>query len=161
MKIYEKGQSIILDFSLAAFIFLIAFAALSVYWASGISEKAHQSKLFEMNQKANIASELLAKSPGSPKNWEEININDVNSIGLAGTENSVDEKKLNAFKNMDYGKARQLLNISEYDFFFDFSGTDKVTVGLSNSADIDNVTATRIVEYKGGEAIAKLTLYRP
>ncbi|MEK6942007.1 MAG: hypothetical protein AABW85_04075, partial [archaeon] len=133
MKIPEKGQSVILDFSLAAFIFLIAFAALTVYWTSGISEKAHQSKLFEMNQKANIAAEMLSKSPGNPENWEEININDVNSIGLAGTENSVDPQKLNAFKNMDYGKARRLLNISEYDFSFDFNGTDQVTAGLPNS----------------------------
>jgi hypothetical protein len=161
LKTYEKGQTIIMDFSLAAFIFLLATAALIVYWSEGIREKGHQSKLYEMSQRAGIAAEMLVKSPGSPANWEEISLDSVNSIGLASAENSIDEQKLNAFKNMDYDKARQLLNIREYDFSFDFNGADQVMAGLPNSADIDNVSATRIAEYKGGEAVAKLTLYQP
>ncbi len=157
---HEKGQGIIIDFTFAVFIFMIAFGALAANWAGAMQQKQQQEKIYEMWQKANLASDMLVNSPGFPSNWEELSNSDTNTIGLAIKSHSIDEQKLNAFKNMDYDTARRLLNLSEFDFYFDFNGTDTATAGLPTAADIDNVAATRIVEYKGGEAIATLLVYR-
>jgi len=157
---FERGQTVLIDFSLAVFIFFIAFAFLTIFWVQNIEEKTKETQYFDMDLKANIASEILVKSRGNPVNWHEIDTNQINFIGLAFRERSIDEQKLNTFKNMAYDTSRELLNISEYDFYFEFTGEDNVTVGLVPTANVDSITITRIVEYKGSEAIARITLYQ-
>ncbi|MBI2597936.1 MAG: hypothetical protein HYW50_01940 [Candidatus Diapherotrites archaeon] len=160
MKISETGQTVLLDFMLAFFIFAIAFAFLAVFWSNGLEEKIQESRQNEMNLKASIAAEILVKSNGNPQNWEEIDISEAQFIGIASRENSVEEEKLNEFTNLDYGTAKTLLNIQEYDFFFELEGDGSASAGLAPTADIDTVTITRIVEYKGSEAVATLTVYQ-
>ena len=160
MKMFKRGQTVLIDFSLAVFIFFIAFAFLTIFWVDNIEEKTRETRFFDMDLKANIASEILVKSRGSPVNWHELNTSQIDFIGLAFRERSIDEQKLNAFKIMEYNISRELLNISEYDFYFDFIGEDNVTAGLPPIANVDSITVTRIVEYKGSEAIARITLYQ-
>ena len=150
----------LLDFALAVFIFLIALGTLSVFWLNRLDEKLQSQHFDEMNLKANLAAETLVKSAGDPTNWENLDPELVNLIGVVSQDRSVSEQKLNAFRNLNYDTARQLLNISEYDFYFELEGIDNVTTGLAPVADVDRAAVTRIVEYKGSEATARITLYR-
>ena len=160
MKISEHGQTVIFDFSVAFFIFMIVFATLIFLFADSLTEKINQQDFHSMDLKANLAAETLVKSTGYPTNWQDISATQINSIGLCKTDRSIDEKKLNAFKNMDYDSARKLLGLNEFDFYFQFTGDNNVTAGLFPAADITTTTATRIVEYKGSDGIAKITVYR-
>lgn len=157
---HEKGQTTILDFTIGFFVFLTAFGILQFFWAQNFSEKILQEQFFEMNIKAELAANALVKSPGEPENWEELLTSEINFLGLS--ENGhLDEQKLTAFKIMDYDTAKQLLGLAQYNFFFEFTGTEPpVTAGLELSANIDSITVTRIAEYNGGEGLAKLTVYR-
>lgn len=157
---HERGQTTIIDFALGAFIFFIAFAVLAIHWSQAVEGTAKETNFLDMGQKASIAAKLLTESQGNPYNWEDLNASDAKYIGLANSPRKIDEKKLNSFKNTNYETAKKLLNLSEYEFFFEFSGETNFSAGLSTNADVDIVSTTTIVEYKGGEEIAKLTVYR-
>src|SRR3989339_564875 len=69
---------------------------------------------------ATQAIESLVSFEGTPSNWEELPLQQVQEIGLADESKTINEAKLNAFKNLsaDYNSTKVLLNLGLFDYFF-------------------------------------------
>ena len=80
---------------------------------------------------------------------------------MADESKTINEAKLNAFKNLsaDYNSTKVLLNLGLFDYFFSLKGADDVNAGLPATTNATQVQVKRIVTYKGEEAIVEFTLY--
>ncbi|MCR4369482.1 MAG: hypothetical protein NUV67_06275 [archaeon] len=157
----QKAQAVLMDFALAVLIFVVAWFFIATQFQERDAQVRGDADFLEMRIKADYALDYLARSPGEPSGWETLEIGDLNRPGLAISDRRLFEQKLAAFSNhsADYELLRQKMNIGRYDFFFEFDGIDNSSAGLAPGGDATKIVLSRIVEYKGGEAIAKLTLY--
>ena len=112
-----KGQVISSDFIMASVIFLVLFGMLfaAFTWITDYSVYNEHRKGMEM--KASQTLEMLVRTKGYPSDWEE-NPQDAIFIGLASSDRTLDERKLNAFLGMDYNTLKDKLVTGEYDFQF-------------------------------------------
>lgn len=158
----NKAQAVLIDFTMALFIFTIVSGYLGTIWAMNYFTMEKNYLMDDMQRLCFQAADLLVSSKGVPVNWETMPLDDANTIGLAASERVIDEQKLNRFKNLggDYGKAKELLNMANYDFYFELHGSDDVNAGLQPMAEAYKVVVKRIVEYKGEEADVTFTLYK-
>ena len=158
----EKGQATMIDFMMALFIFIIVIGYLTTVWLINLSTIENNYVLDDMQRLAFQATDLLIRSEGLPSNWEVMDIDDVNRIGLAERDRVIDEQKLNSFKNLgaEYERVKQLLQIANYDFHFELQGADDVNAGLPCMAAAQKAVVKRAVNYKGSEAIVTFTLYK-
>jgi len=116
----SKGQAIIVDFTLAFFLFIIAWGFLTTQFDNKYDETLTNNDLKIMRLKADTALEYLVKNPGLPSNWENLTISDLNRPGLAITDRKLSEAKLSAFSNLssNYEQMKTKLSLEEFDFFF-------------------------------------------
>ncbi|MEK6957978.1 MAG: hypothetical protein AABW99_03300 [archaeon] len=158
----QKGQAVLLDFAMALFLFMIMWIFITSEFNVREAEAIRANDFGTMRARADYLLEGLVKTRGIPENWETLTLEDASSFGLAKTDRALSEAKLAAFSNFssDYEGLRERLPLEEYDFFFEFSGIDDVNVGLEPQGNADKVVVQRIVTYKGGVGIAKLTLYK-
>ncbi|MEM4261859.1 MAG: hypothetical protein QXI10_02760 [Candidatus Diapherotrites archaeon] len=157
----NKGQGIFVDFFLGAMIFFVVWSLVSVNFWNSLENIKTTSKMQEMEAIAKITLEQLLSSKGSPANWEDKNFNETQKIGLINNSGYVEEKKLVAFSNasINYEELKKKLEINGFDFFFEFYGEDDINAGLEPIGESIKVTEKKQVPYKGGEGIAKLTIY--
>lgn len=152
-----------IDFMFGLFIFIIILGYLTAVWTLNLSTIENNYVFDDMQRLAFQTTDLLIKSEGAPGNWEEIaDINDVNVIGLAESDRVINEQKLNRFKNLgaEYEKVKEILQIANYDFYFELQGIDDVNAGLAPMAEAQKVVVRRVVNYKGSDAIVIFTLYK-
>lgn len=161
MKI-SKGQTVLVDATFAALIFALLFFALNNMFIMGFETEQTKGELSEMSLLANSRLDLLVKSSGIPKNWEDIGIDDVNQIGLANHERQLAEQKVNTFKNLasDYNATKALIGLQKYDYYFVLESIPQNTAGLPPQSDATQVVAQRIVTFQGAETLASLTIYK-
>ncbi|MFH1588643.1 MAG: hypothetical protein ABIA76_04885 [Candidatus Diapherotrites archaeon] len=162
IKLNSKGQAIF-DLVFASFIFMLVLTMVISLYHTALVESNSLNRDELMQEKAFFAVERLLNSQGVPKNWHELSVNDINSIGLLNAEGIVSEDKLSAFINLgDYASAKEKFGIQNYEFYFyfSFSGDPPVQSGLPLDADLDSVVLRRIVPYKGGEAEVDFTVYQ-
>ncbi|AJF60468.1 MAG: hypothetical protein J4224_05565 [Candidatus Diapherotrites archaeon] len=157
----ESGQTILVDLTFALLIFLLVFNSINAAYISSVASVKERSRLNEMQLKATQAIESLVSFEGTPSNWEELPLQQVQEIGLADESKTINEAKLNAFKNLsaDYNSTKVLLNLGLFDYFFSLKGADDVNAGLPATTNATQVQVKRIVTYKGEEAIVEFTLY--
>jgi len=154
-----RGQSSLIDLVMGFFIFTLIIA--SVFSAVNKNEKdfSKNNEIAEIKHSSFFSLKELTETQGFPLNWEELNENDANRIGLI-KRNQLDEDKLVAFSNMTYDKSKELLNLEGYDYFFILDGVDYITVGLAPASQPEYLFSTkRIVNYKGSEAEIELQVY--
>jgi len=159
LRIRQKGQSSLIDLVIGFFIFTLVFV--SVFTAMNKNEKdfMRNNTLDEIRHSSFFAIKELAETGGFPSEWEELNENSVERIGLM-KNNEINEDKLVAFSNMSYDRSRELLNLEGFDYFFVLDGTDYVTAGLAPGSQAEYlITTKRIVSYKGSEAEIELQVY--
>ena len=151
-----------IDFMMALFIFIIVLGYLTTVWTMNLSTIENNYVLDDMQRLAFQATDLLIRTAGTPNNWEVMDIDDVNAIGLVERDRVIDEQKLNKFKNLgvEYGRVKELLQIANYDFYFELQGVDDVNAGLPCMTEAQKVVVRRAVNYKGDEAIVIFTLYK-
>ncbi len=116
-----------------------------------------------MEVKANYALDRLVKTKGSPENWEELPIEQVESIGLASKDREIDQKKLSTFINLsntNYDEVTHMLNLEGYDFYFRFEGADTMETITDPTSNATEVVVQRVVLYKGVTGVARLKLYK-
>jgi hypothetical protein len=157
-----KGQTVLADLLVAVMLFLLLLALFNNFWVFNSQNYWNQIFFDDMQEKAIILINELITSKGIPENWEDLPISDVNAIGLAEKDRVISEEKITAFNNFNsyYTQLKEILKTNPYDFFFEFDGSDDFNVGLQPMTQAMQVRVKRIVQYKGGEAIVKLTLYK-
>ncbi|MCR4334998.1 MAG: hypothetical protein NUV57_00485 [archaeon] len=158
----SKGQAVIIDFAIAFLLFALAWAFITVEFEEKYAERIDADSLKLMKLKAETTIDFLVKSKGSPENWEELTINDLNSVGLAETDRALSESKLSAFQNFSssYDTLRATMGLEQYDFYFQFTGVDDANAGLVPGSNANQIIVQRIVEYKGEVGVAELNVYK-
>jgi hypothetical protein len=160
--INSRGQSFSLDLLIALSIFALVFSFIFFIYIGLFNSSGLIDEKISMERKTFNAIELITNSKGFPENWNEINLTEINSIGLLNNELIISEEKLTAFNfliNSDYELLKEKIGLQGFEFFFSFNGIDVFEAGIPLNADLDSIVLTRIVAYKGGEAIVKLTVY--
>lgn len=161
LNIGEKGQIFIYDAVFALAIFLLLFISLLAVWQSSFDSINDSRKLEEMKTKAINASDLLVFTKGSPDNWHNISLNDVNSVGLVSSARVIDSNKLNAFQSSEYASLKNKMNLPEYDFHLSLEQDNAVVFekGEQPGSEDFSVALLRIVDYKGKQAKLFLKIY--
>ena len=157
-----KGQTVLIDLTFAVIVFVLVFLTLNTFYAEKISLHNNSAEISEMAFLANNASASLLKTKGIPENWDVLPTAQIVQIGLLGNGNSIDEEKLNAFRNLisDYNTTKELLNIYGYDYFFRLRANPDINAGLPPMSIADKAVVSRTVNYNGGEYDAEFTLYK-
>ncbi len=119
----RKGQLWTLDMALSMIIFMSAMLMLLFAWSYISADTVESQELKEMQFRSMTLSDSLIRTPGIPADWNE---STVKVIGLAYDDSMLDGPKVDEFLNMSYAKARSLLGIQPYEFYFeikDINGT--------------------------------------
>ena len=105
-----------MDFAASVVIFSTALLVVLFTWAYTVQQNQQQITMNQMDNAVMDASDSLIRHAGSPNGWNQTN---VNSIGLASSENVLDEAKVAAFLAIDDSTAKKLLGIGNYDYYFE------------------------------------------
>ena len=167
----KKGQGIAIDFLFAILIFLLVLNASMALINSNNTTALDKNLMGELQASASQAIDMLVRTEGVPKDWQNKSIDEASLIGLAKRDRVLDSDKINTFMTWaedysdetgDYNKVKTLL-LSGYDFHFKI-GDLEAPLEI-NQPDIWNdmtaVRIKRIVNFNGGETIAEFTIYYP
>ncbi|MDD5022951.1 MAG: hypothetical protein PHU63_02170 [Candidatus ainarchaeum sp.] len=140
----KKGQLNSVDLLISTTVFALLIVFLIGFWFVEIMDIQKITKKTELEAQAISLSDILIKSPGVPKNWENENSEEINMIGLASSDNIIDEDKVKKFINMSYSENKEIFGI-ENDFYFyieDLNGNRLYQTGNS-TIEKQSVTVTR------------------
>jgi len=126
---YEKGQIFTIDFIFASAIFLFILVT-AITFGSVITNN------LELKEKVNARDEAcfhavnsLMSTAGEPKNWQNLTMEDINSIGFVNSKNIISNSKLLKLielNSTNYLEVKNILGLSRYDLYIsiiDFNGT--------------------------------------
>ena len=159
----RKAQLWSLDFVMSLLIFMSAVLAVAFAWNYISANAAETQEMKELQYKVLALSDSLIRTPGIPAEWNETT---VEVIGLAEDENVLNVTKVSHFismSNTDYERARALLNMGPYEFYFevaDLNGTviQNTTNPLSPAASMV-IPAERYSLYNGRMAKVSLIIW--
>ncbi len=150
-----KGQLFSSDLVLSIFIFLIVFAFLSIFTANMVNNIHKDQISRDLELQVIRISDLFVKTSGKPENWEDINPDLVESIGLVNKENIIDEEKLSSFISMNYTKSKKILGLEDTDYFFRLENNTKGELG----GEI-RIVSKRLVIYDNSIALMEIVLWK-
>jgi len=156
----KKAQLWTLDMALSLLIFFSAMLSMMFAWNYISADVVQNQELKELQLKVMTLSDSLIRTPGIPVGWNE---STVQVIGLAYDDNTLDEYKVNEFVNMSYSKARSLLGIVPYEFYFevkDINGTlyKNSTLAIDSFSTVV-VPVERYATYKGRIVKVKFAIW--
>ncbi len=105
-----------MDFAASMVIFSTALLVVFFAWSYATQQNQQQLSYNIMENAATSASDSLVRHPGLPEDWNETT---VLSIGLAASENVINESKAESFLKIDDYTIKKLLGIGNYDFYFE------------------------------------------
>lgn len=152
----SRAQISAYDVFFALILFVIVLVVLNSLWQSNYDAAVYNSLYNSMHMRASQALNVLVETGGNPADWET-NPASAAVLGIAKESKVIDAKKLQAFANLaatDYEKAKGLL--TGFDFSFELDG---IVLGASAPNDAIVVSVERVVEYGGGNAIARLSVF--
>lgn len=123
LRIGREGIVFSLDMIVALVFFLSMILTMLWLWGEvfrhindHLESQARQTRLLEV-------SSMLVKTQGNPPNWHAgaVDPDVVDSIGLAGEENVLDEGKLQAFVGADYEDLRRIMGFGSENFYLTVS----------------------------------------
>ena len=145
----EKAQVISTEFILASGIFLMILTSIFVLWNTTTSKMRESEILYEMDDVSTNAIEKLVRTVGYPKDWEDIEVDNVSALGLITESRVLDEEKVLRFLNItgnfispnpfdnpcsppitNYNCNRHFLGMGKYDFYFDITYPNGTTVRI-------------------------------
>jgi hypothetical protein len=114
----RKGIFLTLDLMAALFFFMVIIITLLWLWGQSQRHMVEYQDSSAKHKRLADISTLLVKSQGNPRDWEHHSVNpdDVNTLGLALTDNVLDPKKLDALSAADYDDLRVIMGFSSEDF---------------------------------------------
>ena len=156
-----KGQVWSTDFALSAVIFFMALSTMVFVWNYTNTQAQESLAASELEGAALTASDFLARNPGYPIGW---NASNVQVIGLASSENVLDMSKVGTFINMSYQKAKSILSLGEYEFYFQLlylnnTPLDGLSFGLQPSGAGIIAPVERLVLYDSMPVRMRLTVW--
>ena len=130
----KKGQVFTWDLAISISIFLIVLAMLFYMWNTTTSKATETRDIYEMESIATEVTELLIRTPGVPRDWENMNLTNITAIGLANVEPRIlSREKIFRFVTLNYSDIRPLLGTRQYNFYFNMVYlANKTTVNISN-----------------------------
>ncbi len=156
----KKAQLWSLDMALSFLIFFSAMMSVMFAWNYISADTVQSQELREMQLKSMTLSDSLIRTPGIPSDWNE---STVQVIGIAYDDNTLDEEKVDEFVNMSYIKAKSLLDIWPYEFYFevkDINGTVYKNSTLAIDSDSTTVIhAERYATYNGRIVKVKFAIW--
>lgn len=142
--------------------FIIAWNELSLKWNA-----AQSYRLLFTDSLA--AGESLFTTPGDPPSWHrltELNITNVNAIGIVNERNEINNKKIERLSENNYthyNLTRSLLGLDRYEvriLITDIERNSSVfEMGEEPGANMSTVSMERYVIVNGSSAIAKMEVY--
>lgn len=127
-NISSKGQFFSPDILIALLVFLMGL----FLFINSSTFVFSQVNLFESrNNVDNIAHstiDSLVKTSGSPVNWNNKELDEINFFGLAKSENIIDKNKILSlifYLDNNYEITKERLGLGEYDFYLRVVGFDR------------------------------------
>ncbi|MFA6268823.1 MAG: hypothetical protein WCW13_03020 [archaeon] len=124
-KFNSKGQFFSPDLTIAVGVFIFGLALFlnasnSIFLQSDLLDARK-----EADEVAHRALNSLVLSSGSPSNWQDFTLSDINSFGLAKSPNFIDVSKISALildlnSDVTYSSTKTKLGMAPYDFYFRF-----------------------------------------
>lgn len=159
MRRSEKGQVFSYDLLIAMAVFMILFFLLTVMFESNIEQMQESEEFKEMKLLAASAANNLILTPGRPSNWQKLSV--VEDIGLVKYKRVILNSKLTAFNNINYDKAKNLMNLRDYEFYASIEQNNiKVFEKGSLVSTAEQAAIYRVVEYNGKPARFYFVLYK-
>ncbi|NOR85637.1 hypothetical protein GQ473_05970 [archaeon] len=141
----RKAQTLTPDF-IISFVIFLAILTLSInLWNIANEKNTWVYDLEDMQLKARITADTFITRPGEPKDW---NNETVVFIGFSDEDHILNKTKLISFKNLDYAKAKRLMNVGPNEFSLTI--TDK----NNNIISLDGIALNFSTDYEGMDYIA-------
>jgi len=156
----KKSQVALTDLFIALFVATSLIIIIIFTWNRYIMTLNDESEHKEMQIIAFQVADLLVKSSGDPKNWEN-NPSNINVIGLSSSDRNLSIEKVNEFINLSYNNTAGKLGLEFYDFSFQLkhiNGTQMINYGKNSSNNVVNVQ--RIVSYKDEKTIMEFAVWK-
>lgn len=156
----KTGQISLYDVMAALFVFILVFVTMRGIWIGNVISAEDTQGNSEIRLKAAQAVNSIIKIRGFPKDWDSEN---VQLIGLAKRANVLSEEKLAEFAAMEYGQARDLLLLGNYDFNLSIEAFDQannLSIGMPLDGNSTIVSLNRTVKYKEAEASVVFKVFK-
>jgi len=155
----RRGQFFAQDIIIAIIIFIFSLLLFMVASQSVFSQGDLINTRNAFDESAHITLTTLMEHPGEPVGWEFGELHDVNSFGLAKTNNVIDDAKLQMLmRHMDinYGYAKIQLGVSNFDLLLMLIDNEGNTI-VSEGVEVPNASIRlvyeRTVYYEGSNAV--------
>ena len=150
---------------MAVTIFLFVLT-LTIIYSNQVANRAYYwEETNEREHAALLASRALVLSPGEPANWERLGLNSMESIGLAGSRNVIDSRKLQRFADLNegsYEETKALFGLSRYDArvtISDLGGQLLESFGPEPDANTETSSLVRAALYNGEAVLVKVKVF--
>jgi len=138
----KKGQVFSSDLVTATVLFTVALGVLSASWHVAMLRVEEARWMLELERKAYLLSDFLAKTPGTPADWESNPGGNVTGVGLAYFDREIDPGKLSSLTGVGEERLRRLFRL----------GGDRYQIILRR---VDGVVEARLGEPPRGEYAVK------
>lgn len=161
----RKGQIWSLDFAMSVMIFSLLIVMLFFSWSYLYNQNLRQLEFADIENMGLVVSDSLIRGQGVPADWNATN---VQTIGLAETDNVLDTGKVVTFFSMNYLDARPLIGVSRYNYYIEMSdingtlityGGMNLTQGFYPSGAVMVVPVERFVIYNSSLAKFRFILW--
>jgi len=156
----SKAQTIMIDFFFAIIILIFIIELYISGWGRSVLGIGLKEQRNEMELLALEISDMFIKSSGIPGDWNE---STVLAIGLAQKDHILDPDKVDEFTDLSIDKTKELLGISNLDFYFKLDyvqGENIEEYGSSPTNSEEIVVVRRLVLYNNREAFMEIWLWK-
>ncbi len=159
----ERGQAVAFDMAFALFMFLIALGFVFGVWNNWVSNHAFEAGFSENAYLAERAVDALARTPGSPADWDSLSLGSANFLGLADRPLVLDPEKTARFFSLPPDSnlsVAEKLGVGGKGFFVRLHGVGVgESMGSLPGGEESVFSAERVVLYNGGSAFLEVRVY--
>ena len=160
-----KGQIFTTDLILAVTVFLFVLTLTIIYSNQVANRVGYWEEANDRENAALWASSALVLSSGEPSNWENLALEDINSIGLAGSKSVLLPSKLQRLVDLNsghYSEAKALLGLAKYGVRIEVSDLNKQLLnafGLEPGSESQVSAFTRLAVLNGKPVLVKVEAF--
>lgn len=161
---HNRGQIFGTDAIVAVIIFTITLTIFVLYsnqLSIRIDSLKERADNFELAQQSLLR---LTQSPGIPGNWEVLDFNQIESIGIMDTLGVIDQNKLQKLISLDanYHSLKDEFGLSQFNFRFsvnDLNGVELYEFGEDSNSDVDVSKSIVAMQLTGQKVFVQLEVF--